>query len=233
MSKKNYYTKNDSTTEGVAPTTTIEEKETISLRDSLVETTIAPDKSNHAPETANATRIVSEEPVTGVELSTFSDDLDVKIKLLANGQMPSLGSKNAAAYDCYAAEDYDIDCFDKAVKVRLGFSMQLPDGYHAKLFIRSGIAANTQLRLANAVGIIDSDYRGEVCALIETNPLWIARGATYNAYLNYQLTSVHIDQGDRICQMIIEKNLPVKLTQVDTLDESERGEGGFGSSGTK
>lgn len=227
MSKKNYYPKNETLTEATPINAVTEEKDAISLKKSFIET-----EPVSLSDISRATYL-PDIPVSRITPSVFPEDVDIKIKLLSNGQIPSLGSTEAAAYDCYAADNYTIACFDKAMKVRLGFAMQIPEGYHAKLFIRSGIAANTQLRLANAVGIIDSDYRGEVCALIEANPLWIARSTSYNAYLNYQQTAIHIKLGDRICQMIIEKNLPVKLTQVDTLDESERGEGGFGSSGTK
>lgn len=139
--------------------------------------------------------------------------IEVKIKLLDGGIMPTKGTKGAAAFDCYAREDVAVS--DKAALIGLGFAMEIPEGYHAKIFPRSSIGLKTNLRQPNSCGIIDSDYRGEVKAMYE---------AKYNGF-NL------VRKGERIAQMLIERNEPVELVEVDELSETDRGSGGFGSTG--
>lgn len=148
----------------------------------------------------------------------------VKIKLLPGGKMPEKKTEGAAAYDCYARIDKndlfysnEIDAIfvDRTPRLLpLGFALELPPGYHAEIYPRSSIGLKTKLRMANSVGIIDSDFRGEVNFI----------GEAKNG-------GVWIGNGQRIAQMIIKKNEDVEFVQVDELSETERGTGGFGSTG--
>lgn len=149
----------------------------------------------------------------------------IKVKVIGNGQMPVKKTKGAAAYDCYARIDnYRRKLILKAgargVKVPLGFAVELPQGYRMEIYMRSGTALKTGLRISNGVGIIDSDYRGEVNILLdrlETKE----RGVDFDT----------IEDGDRIAQAIIVKEPEYEMIQADELSETERGAGGFGSTG--
>lgn len=154
----------------------------------------------------------------------------LKIKLLPGGKMPTKGTKGAAAWDCYAREDLTVGYQPKAIS--LGFALEIPDGYHVKIIPRSSIGLNTNLRMANSIGIIDSDYRGEVKAIYESKI--VAREASnYGNSIGYYVEPswVHIEAGTRIAQMILERNEDFELVEVDKLSDTERGTGGFGSTG--
>ena len=94
----------------------------------------------------------------------------VKIKVLPGGKMPVKKTAGAAAWDCYARIDVPeapkdemwIPKGHRGAKVPLGFAMEIPEGYHAEIFLRSSTGAKTPFRVSNSAGIIDSDYRGEV-----------------------------------------------------------------------
>lgn len=157
--------------------------------------------------------------------------IDVKIKLLEGGIMPTKAHDDDAAWDCYAREEVVIpnsvfrDSEAAPAKlIGLGFCMELPKGYHAEIVPRSSIGAKTLLRMPNSVGIIDSNYRGEVKAMYEMNDscklILMAESGWYT-----------VKKGDRICQMLIVKDPEVRLVQVDELSDSDRGTGSFGSTG--
>ena len=138
--------------------------------------------------------------------------MQVKIKVLEGGKMPTKGTEGAAAYDCYAREDKIIG--NRPCIIPLGFKIEIPKGYHAELYPRSSIGLKTSLRMANSVGVIDSDYRGEVGFIGEGKDIaWL------------------VAKGERIAQMIIKKDEDVELVEVDELSDTERGVGGFGSTG--
>lgn len=141
----------------------------------------------------------------------------VKIKKLhEDAVLPQQMTEGAAAFDLTAIEDIfvpNVRAYDKAMVIPLGFAMEIPKGYHAKIVLRSSIGMNTKLRLSNQVGIIDSDYRGEVKLLIE----------------NLGAERARIAKGTRIAQMIIEKTLDVVFEATEKLSDTKRGEGGFGS----
>lgn len=145
--------------------------------------------------------------------------LKIKIKRLRGGvSLPQRMTEGAVGYDVYAAESvqvYNTNAHAEAVSVPLGFALELPKGYHAKLFLRSSIGKRTKIRLANGTGIIDSDYRGEVMLLVE----------------NIGRSMVSIREGTRIAQMLIEKNVDVEFVDAGELTDTKRGEGGFGSTG--
>lgn len=140
--------------------------------------------------------------------------MEVKIKLHNGGKMPTLGTVGAAAYDCYANEDMYI-CNEPCI-IPLGFCIQLPKGYHAEIYPRSSIGLKTYLRMANSVGIIDSDYTGEVGFIGECRAFG---------------SCIHIRKGERIAQMLIKKHEEVTFVEVEELEKTDRGAGGFGSTG--
>ena len=142
----------------------------------------------------------------------------LKIKLLTeNAVVPTVGSKNAAGLDLYAyIEEGDIivESFT-TVKINTGIAVEIPDGYFGGVYARSGLATKQGLRPSNCVGVIDSDYRGEVMV------------ALYNDS-DKPRTVVN---GDRIAQLIIQPYLNAEIDIVDELSETDRGNGGFGSTG--
>jgi len=100
------------------------------------------------------------------------------------------------------------------IKVKAGFSLAIPNGYHAKIVSRSGLSSKG-IVVSNSPGIIDSDYRGEICVLLTNtgkNPYKLANKT-------------------RVAQMFFDKNLDTEFVFVTSLDQTERGAGGFGSTG--
>ncbi len=152
--------------------------------------------------------------------------VQVKIKVMPGGEMPKKKTAGAAAWDCYARiyEKYEpinelwINPGVAGVKIPLGFAMELPRGYHAEILPRSSLGTKTALRVSNSAGIIDSDYRGEVCILLDNIS---------------DFSPEQVRDGDRIAQMIIVKDPDVVLVEAEDLSETERGTGGFGSTGKR
>lgn len=148
----------------------------------------------------------------------------VYIKPVNYGRIPEKKSAGAAAWDCYAREGRKV--FNgETHKVPLGFALAMPEGVFATLIPRSSMGLKTDLIMANGQGLIDSDYRGEVCA--------IYRAISLKREFHSHLPDSDIHMGDRIAQIYF--NQPVKLARVyefpDEVKETERGEGGFGSTG--
>ena len=143
---------------------------------------------------------------------------DIKVKKLNDlAKMPSRGSSDAAGYDLYAATDYIIDIAPHStVKIGTGLSFELPSGTFAAIFPRSGIATKRGLRPANCVGVCDSDYRGEYIVALHND--------------TDELQS--IDPGERIAQMILLPFIEMNFEETDNLSNTDRGSGGFGSTGT-
>lgn len=135
-------------------------------------------------------------------------------KLSDNATIPTRGSKEAAGYDLYSAGDYDIAPHG-TVKISTDIAISIPEGYFGGIFARSGLATKKGLRPANCVGVIDSDYRGNIIV------------ALHNDTGDFQL----VDKGERIAQLIIMPYETVEWNEVEDLDETDRGEGGFGSTG--
>ena len=131
---------------------------------------------------------------------------------------PVKQTAGAAGMDLYVTEYMRISpttTTEQAYKVPTGLAMEIPEGYHGKVFLRSGTGLKTKLRLANGTGIIDSDYRGEIMLLIE----------------NVGPFHYFIQEGERLAQIIIEKNVDFTVEEVEELSETARGEGGMGSTG--
>ena len=138
-------------------------------------------------------------------------------KLNENAIVPTKGSEYAAGYDLYAVlEDEKITIWPHdTVMIDTGWAMKIPKGYFGAIFARSGLASKQGLRPANCVGVIDSDYRGPV------------KVALHNDTNEHQI----VRQGDRIAQLVIIPYNQIDFVEVDDLDETERGTGGFGSTG--
>ena len=143
----------------------------------------------------------------------------MKIKRLNDlAKIPTRADSGAAGWDLYAATDYDIKIEPhKTVKIGLGFATDFPEGIYAGIYARSGIATKRSLRPENVPGVIDSSYRGE----------WIV--ALHNDSDEIQT----VEAGERIAQCIFHMYIVPHIEEVNELSETERGEGGFGSSGRK
>lgn len=143
--------------------------------------------------------------------------IDVKVKRLNDSAiMPKFAHDGDAGADLYAIDEYCIPS-GKTVMVKTGICIEIPVGYEAQIRPRSGLAAKNGITVLNTPGTIDCQYRGEICVLM------------YNTSEKEFL----IEPGMRIAQMVINKLPAVVFTEVDDLGETERGSGGFGSSGTK
>ena len=137
-------------------------------------------------------------------------------KLRPDAVIPTRGSSAAAGYDLYACLDAPVVIAPGAtVKIGTGIIAALPDGYFAACFARSGLASREGLRPANCVGVVDSDYRGEYIVALH----------------NDSAVPRTVQNGDRIAQLVIMPYLAVDFVETDTLSETERGAGGFGSTG--
>lgn len=145
--------------------------------------------------------------------------MHVKVKKLSDkAVIPTHGSEYAAGYDLYACMDENESILiapHHTAKIHTGIAAQIPDGYFGGIFARSGVATKRGLRPANAVGIVDADYRGELVV------------ALHNDSEVEQL----VVGGERIAQLVIMPFLAVEFEEADALEETERGDGGFGSTG--
>lgn len=136
-------------------------------------------------------------------------------KLKETAKTPTRGSEYAAGYDLYSAENKTIIFPHSTVKVGTGIAAEIPEGYFGAIYARSGLASKQGLRPANCVGVVDSDYRGEIIVAVHND-----------TDIKQEITA-----GERIAQLVIMPFLPVEFTEVDELSETVRGEGGFGSTG--
>lgn len=140
-------------------------------------------------------------------------------KLRENAKLPTRGSDKAAGYDLYAC--LDVEKVEIAphttAKIGTGLAVAVPDGYFGAVFARSGLAAKEGLRPANCVGVCDSDYRGEYIVALH----------------NDSDEARTVSNGDRIAQLVIMPFLEAEFDEVEALDETTRGAGGFGSTGKK
>ena len=150
-----------------------------------------------------------------VEQKYLAYDIEVEFALEGNAQLPTYAHETDAAADIYALETVTVAAGSRGNKIRTGFRMGLPEGWVAYIVPRSSIGVKTPLRLSNNVGVIDSDYRGEVCVL----------------YDNISDSDYTITAGDRIAQLIVVPCYHFKPRVVDEPSETERGAGGFGSTG--
>lgn len=143
--------------------------------------------------------------------------LNVEIKKLSDSAvLPAYQTEGAAGMDVSACieEDVTLNPMERKL-ISTGFAIAVPDGYAAYLYARSGLASKKGITLPNCVGVIDSDYRGEVKV----------------ALVNLSDEPFVIKNGDRIAQMVISPVIQVILEEKDELSETKRAGGGFGSTG--
>lgn len=138
-------------------------------------------------------------------------------KLKDDARIPVKGSGSAAGADLYACMDQDKVQIGpgQTAMIGTGLAMAVPEGYFAGIFARSGLAAKEGLRPANCVGVVDSDYRGEVKIALH-NDSGLVRT---------------IEKGERIAQMVLLPYLSADFEETDELGDTERGAGGFGHTG--
>ena len=139
-------------------------------------------------------------------------------KLNEKAIIPTYGSEFSAGADLYACEGGDITIAPGETRlVRTGISMAIPQGFVGLIYARSGLASKRGLAPANKVGVIDSDYRGEIMV----------------ALYNHSSEAQTVCDGERIAQMVFTAYMGANFLEVDELDSTQRGEGGFGSTGRK
>lgn len=148
-------------------------------------------------------------------------ELVVETKVLPHGEglpLPARATDGAAGLDLIAALDEPVELLPRArALIPTGLSMAIPQGFEGQVRPRSGLAWKHGVTIVNAPGTIDSDYRGEVKVHL----------------INHGHEPVTIQRGDRIAQLVIAPVTLVRLTPVAALNETARGEGGFGSTGMK
>ena len=147
-------------------------------------------------------------------------DMELKIKKLRdNARIPKRATDGAAGMDLYACISESITLNPGQLSViPTGIAIELPDNTCAAfLYARSGLGVKHGICLSNGVGVIDSDYRGEVCA----------------GLCNVSDKPYVIEPGERVAQMVIAPVLTPEIVEVDELGSTDRGEGGFGSTGKK
>lgn len=138
-------------------------------------------------------------------------------KLTEDATVPTYAHSGDAGADLYASEDCQANAGDVTF-VHTGIAMKIPKGYEGQIRPRSGMSAKTKIRIANAPGTIDSNYRGEVQIIVD----------------NYGSAPYIIKKGDRVAQIVFNKvpTADFEEGEVDTEENNSRGEKGFGSSGT-
>lgn len=143
----------------------------------------------------------------------------VRIKKLdENATTPTYGSEFAAGADLYACMGEAVTIHPHETKlIHTGIAMEIPTGFAGLVYARSGIASKRGLAPANKVGVIDSDYRGEIMVALH----------------NHSEQAQTIENGERIAQLVITPYVTADFILSDELDDTNRGEGGFGSTGTK
>ena len=145
-------------------------------------------------------------------------DLTVNIKRLDRSvELPTYAYEGDAGLDLRSNETIDIHPFER-VRIPTGLAIALPDGYAGFVQPRSGMALKRGLTIANTPGLIDAHYRGEL-KVIAVN-------------IDARET-IHIERGERIAQLVIQRVPVVHLNEVEELDQTDRGCGGFGSSGSR
>ena len=144
----------------------------------------------------------------------------MKVKIVNKSKYPSpaYATPYSAGVDLKAniEEPVTLGMLERTM-IPTGLFIQLPEGHEAQIRPRSGLAAKHGLSVTNSPGTIDADYRGEICVLL----------------VNLSKDPFTIEPGERIAQMVIARHEHVEWEEVEVLDESTRGAGGFGSTGTK
>lgn len=149
-------------------------------------------------------------------MSAEADRITVPVKLLdPTVEVPSYAYEGDAGLDLRASEDVTLAPFERRL-ISTGLAVAIPEGYAGFIQPRSGLAYKQGLSMANTPGLIDAHYRGELKVI----------AINLDAH-----EDIHIQRGDRIAQLVIQAVPAVTLVEADELDETDRGAGGFGSSG--
>ena len=139
-------------------------------------------------------------------------------KLSENAILPTYGSEFAAGADLYALPGEETVILPGETKlIHTGLVMEIPQGYGGFIYARSGLASKRGLAPANKVGVVDADYRGEVMVALH----------------NHSAIAQTVAGGERVAQLVIAPFLKVDFEEADVLQDTVRGAGGFGSTGTK
>ena len=146
------------------------------------------------------------------------DKVKVKIINKSSNALPEYATPLSAGMDLRAniSESIILQPLERRL-IPTGIFLQLPEGYECQIRPRSGLALKHGITVLNSPGTIDADYRGEVCVILA----------------NMSSQPFSIEKGERICQMVVARHASVDWDEVDVLDETERGAGGFGHTGTK
>ena len=143
----------------------------------------------------------------------------VKIKKLdPNAIIPTYGTEFSAGADLYACLDGNVTiAAGETAFIKTGIAIEIPVDFAGFIYARSGLACNKGLAPANKVGVIDADYRGELIVALH----------------NHSKTAITVEQGERIAQLVIAPFLTAQFEEAEELEDTARGTGGFGSTGTK
>jgi dUTP pyrophosphatase len=147
----------------------------------------------------------------------LTENVNIK-RLNEKAKIPTYGTEYAAGADLYACIDTELEINPNETKlVPTGISLEVPTGYAGLIYARSGLASKRDLAPANKVGVVDSDYRGEVMVALHNHGTKVQK----------------IEDGERIAQLIIAPYLKANFIEVTELSDTQRGENAFGSTGTK
>lgn len=139
-------------------------------------------------------------------------------KLDKRAVLPTYGSEFSAGADLYACLEEAITIEPgEAVLIHTGIAMEIPVGYAGLIYARSGLATKKGLAPSNKVGVVDADYRGEIMVSL----------------FNHSKEARIVEHGERVAQLVIAPFITAEWNEVEELNETARGEGGFGSTGTK
>lgn len=140
---------------------------------------------------------------------------ELRFVLDEGARLPSYATEGSAGLDLSSIEDIELQPMERKL-VRTGIRVAIPQGYEGQVRPRSGLAIKFGISMVNSPGTVDSDYRGELGVIL----------------INLGQNVVKLQRGERIAQMVVAPVVTASVTQVDELDETERGQGGFGSTGT-
>ena len=149
-------------------------------------------------------------------MTTKKTTLKIK-KLYEDSVLPEIKTEGSVGYDLSSHEDVRVTRTyrHEATEVHTGIAVEIPEGYHGQIYLRSSIGKNTKIRLANGTGIIDPDYRGELILLVE----------------NIGEYGEFIKKGDRVAQLVLAPNVVFEVEEVKDLKETKRNTKGLGSTG--
>ncbi|CAB1339151.1 unnamed protein product [Coregonus sp. 'balchen'] len=168
-------------------------------------------------ENAEVTDAAEVSPLKRTRPDAVAEDVKIPVlkfsKLSEHATAPTRGSAKAAGYDLFSAYDYSIGPMDKAI-VKTDIQIAVPSGCYGRVAPRSGLAAKHFIDVG--AGVVDEDYRGNVGVVL----------------FNFSKETFEVKRGDRVAQLVCERICYPDLQELKTLDETERGSGGFGSTGS-